>query len=91
MKKDTDFDKVASQLRQKYFLMSEYEELINDIVIATKEVMADKEISFIEWLTRKDSPYVVMYGEKMRFATKEKDYTIKEVYDKFLKQYKSNQ
>jgi hypothetical protein len=46
--KETDFDKVVNQLRQKYCYMSEYEELINDIIIATKEVMTDKAKRFIQ-------------------------------------------
>ncbi len=37
--------------------------------------------NFIEWLTKKDSEFSVLYGEKFRFATNEKDYTIEEVYE----------
>ena len=37
-------------------------------------------IKFTEWLTSKDSKFAVMYGEKKRFATNKKDYTIKQVY-----------
>lgn len=61
IKKDTDFDKVVNQLRQKYCYMSEYEELINDIIIATKEVNA----LFPSEETENNNNYIP-YGEKCK-------------------------
>jgi hypothetical protein len=61
IKKDTDFDKVVNQLRQKYCYMSEYEELINDIIIATKEVNA----LFPSEETENNNNYIP-YGEEWK-------------------------
>lgn len=41
----------------------------------------------LDWITRQDSPYSVMYGEPtFRFATNDKDVTIKEVVDAWKSQ-----
>ncbi len=39
-------------------------------------------VEFIEWFTGKDSPVSVLNGDQVeRFASTEKDYTIKELYE----------
>ena len=43
--------------------------------------MKNKEIiQFLEWLTKEDSKYAIMYGnQKERFADNNKEYTIEEI------------
>lgn len=37
-------------------------------------------IGFVNWLTKEDSPYAVMYGnQSKRFATDNEDFTIKQL------------
>lgn len=50
--------------------------------------MTDKDliIAFIEWLTRKNSPYAIMYGDEKRFCTNNEELTIEEVYSIYLKE-----
>jgi len=44
-------------------------------------------IKCINWITRKDSPYAIMYGGKKRFATNDKDLTTEEVVNEYLQSH----
>ena len=46
--------------------------------------MKDQLIKFADWLTRKDSPYAILYGESERFAAIDDEYTTEEVVDEYL-------
>lgn len=56
-----------------------------DIYTVMDEYAKQECIEFAEWLTREDSPYAVLYGNrKERFATNENDYTVEQLYEMFL-------
>lgn len=39
--------------------------------------------NLLEWLTSKDSPYSILYGDQKRFCTNDKDLTIKELISEY--------
>ena len=50
------------------------------ILEQAKEIEKQQIIDILEWLTNEKSEYSIMYGnQKKRFASNEKDYTIKEI------------
>jgi hypothetical protein len=60
------------------------------IIGAMQEYAREYTLSLIEWLTRKDSPYAIVYGDEKRFVTREKDYTIEEVYEMYKQEQKQS-
>lgn len=51
----------------------------------TNSKLEDFVIDFLNWLTRDDSPYAIMYGrDDERFATIDEDLTSKQVYEIYL-------
>jgi hypothetical protein len=42
-------------------------------------------VKAFNWITRKDSPYAICYGEDMPFATTDEDFTVEEIVDEYLK------
>ena len=60
---------------------------IRNAVQQALEMERQQTIDFVEWLTRYDSPYAIMWGnEPERFCTENKDFTIEQVYEEYLKQ-----
>ena len=58
----------------------------NKAVDGCFEVTKDIAIKFVEYLTDENSKYSIMYGgNPERLSTIDKDYTIKEVFEEFLK------
>lgn len=53
------------------------------------DIIKKESIAFVEWLTRKDSPYAIMYGDERRFCTNKGELTIEEVYNTYLKEKNS--
>ena len=52
----------------------------HSILEQAKEIEKQEIIDILEWLTNEKSEYSIMYGnQKKRFASNEKDYTIKEI------------
>jgi len=54
--------------------LEDQEELQSERTYSSKDM-----IDLLDWVTRKDSPYAIMYGDEYRFATNDKDFTIEEV------------
>lgn len=52
----------------------------HDVIEQAKAMEKQQIIDILEWLTNEKSEYSIMYGnQKKRFASNEKDYTIKEI------------
>jgi len=60
----------------------------DNILDAMQEYAREYTLSFVEWLTRKDSPYAIVYGDEKRFVTRKKDYTIEDVYEIYKQEQK---
>jgi hypothetical protein len=41
-------------------------------------------IKAFNWITRKDSPYAIICGDEMPFATIDEDFTVEEMVDEYL-------
>lgn len=55
--------------------------LQDDAKLAMEEYASIKAVAFVEWLTRKDGTYAVMYGDQEeRFADEAREYTAAELY-----------
>lgn len=99
-RKDIQIDgtlKCLWALKNEKFYFDAYGKQMLDDLIKNKDAnlrFEDFTIRFIKWLTRKDSPYSIMYGgtpklkKDYRFATGKKDYTIEEVLKQFKKTLK---
>ena len=52
-----------------------------------KEMEKHDIIDFVDWLTKYDSPYAIMFGnDPEKFSTEDEDFTIEQVYEEYLKQ-----
>ena len=59
---------------------------VNDLVEQAKAMEKQNIIDFVDWLTRGDSLYGILYGCKPeRFCTENEDLTIEQVYEEYLK------
>lgn len=59
---------------------------LNNIHLKSAEITKNIAIKFVEYLTDENSKYAIIYGgNPERLSTIDKDYTIEEVFEEFLK------
>lgn len=81
--KQTGVEYLMEQLEPAITLQSKY---IKEYFDKAMEMEKQQTIDFVDWLTKEDSPYSIMYGgEPERLSTLDEDFTIEQVYEEYLK------
>ena len=73
-----------------YFQSSEESEVVfavekEDALQAMDEYARQEVVAALNWITRKDSPFAILYGGEIRFITNDEDLTIEQLYKLYLK------
>ena len=82
--KTTITAKTAERILLKVLSMCEMSEITDDkqreAIAEIKNELKEHVIEFLDFITSENSPYVILYGEACRLATKLEDFTIEQVY-----------
>ena len=87
----TDKEVICNNKQCPHIGIKKDSDLIGYTVCGKSSGVREELIKAFDWLTKKDSPYAICYGNKHeRFATTEDDYSIESVVDEYLKAVRDN-